>query len=594
MDLKIQAVKEMKFKQFIPSLGIKIILVLILIILILPEVYYFTYQGKIYPGVEVIGLHVGNKTPTEADKIITEALANNSSNTITFEYNNQKWNINLDEISFQYDINKTVETAFQLGRQNQFIKNITDQINLWKNHQNLQLDYHLDQNQLDDQIASIASQIAVPIFEPSIKLTTDKGKTIVEIEQGKDGQELDQSKTINTFNDHLAQANFQTISLPVVIKSSVLDENRSSILKAKAESLLGKKVTVKFEDNKWELTEKDLTSFLNLNGQFDQEKIKVWLSNTANSVNRLPQNAAFKFENGKVLEFKPAKDGIELNIDQSIDNLMDAMNKTFTENSVEMTLSVQSTPPQISTDKVNNLGIKEKIGSGLSLFKGSIASRIHNINLASNRLNGTLVGPEEIFSFNKTVGDISEATGYEQAYIIQNGRTVLGDGGGVCQVSTTLFRAALNSGLEIVERHAHAYRVGYYEQGFPPGLDATVYSPNTDFKFKNNTDNWILIQTNVDTKQQKLTFDLYGTSDNRQVTISTPKVSDQTPPPPDLYQDDPTLPIGQTKQIDWKAWGAKVIFDYKVVRNGEVLQSKSFYSAYQPWQAIFLKGTKTD
>jgi vancomycin resistance protein YoaR len=190
------------------------------------------------------------------------------------------------------------------------------------------------------------------------------------------------------------------------------------------------------------------------------------------------------------------------------------------------------------------------------------------------------------------VGDISAATGYQSAYIIKDGRTVLGDGGGVCQVSTTLFRAALAAGLPIIERHAHAYRVHYYEEGgFKPGLDATVYGPTYDLKFKNDTPTSILIQVKTDVANLSLTFDLYGTGDGRKAQISNQKLWDITPPPPDLYQDDPTLPKGTVKQVDFAAWGAKASFDYLVTRGTEVLESTTFVSNFRPWQAVYLKGT---
>ena len=151
-----------------------------------------------------------------------------------------------------------------------------------------------------------------------------------------------------------------------------------------------------------------------------------------------------------------------------------------------------------------------------------------------------LIPPGDIFSFNQTGGDITAATGYKQAYVIKEGRTVLDDGGGVCQDSTTLFRAVLNAGLPVVKRTAHAYRVGYYEQGFPPGLDATVFYPSVDFQFKNDTKHHILLQAYV--SGISLTVDLYGTSDGRVTTLTTPVVGEQTPPPPELRKDDPTLP----------------------------------------------------
>ena len=162
----------------------------------------------------------------------------------------------------------------------------------------------------------------------------------------------------------------------------------------------------------------------------------------------------------------------------------------------------------------------------------------------------------------------------------------------MCQVSTTLFRAILAAGVPIEERTAHAYRVHYYEKDSQPGFDATIFTPEVDLKFKNDTPAYILIQTTVDEARNKLTFELYGAGDGRKVEISKSRVWDVTPPPPALYQDDPTLSKGVVKQVDWAAWGAKAAFDWKVTRGADVLQERTFYSNYRPWQAVFLKGTK--
>ena len=248
--------------------------------------------------------------------------------------------------------------------------------------------------------------------------------------------------------------------------------------------------------------------------------------------------------------------------------------------------------PKVTTDQANTFGIKELIAQGTSLFQHSIPNRIYNISLAATKLNGLLVAPGETFSFGKALGDISAFTGYKQAYIIQGGRTVLGDGGGVCQVSTTFFRALLNAGLPIIERHAHDYRVGYYEQDSKPGFDATVYVPSVDLRFKNDTPNHILIQTEIDPTVQRLTFYLYGTKDSRQVTISKPVITSRVPAPAPLYQDDPSLPKGITKQVDFAAEGATVVFTRQVIKDGEAILNDKFVSNYRPWQAVFLRGTK--
>jgi len=149
----------------------------------------------------------------------------------------------------------------------------------------------------------------------------------------------------------------------------------------------------------------------------------------------------------------------------------------------------------------------------------------------------------------------------------------------------------LAAGLPIVERKAHSYRVIYYEQNYEPGFDATVFSPTTDFRFKNDTGRHLLIQAKADSKNAKLTIDIYGTDDGRKAYVSKAKIFSQSPPPAPLYIDDPTLTTGKINQIDWSAWGAKVAFDYKVTRGEETLFEKTFYSNFKPWQAVYLRGT---
>lgn len=306
------------------------------------------------------------------------------------------------------------------------------------------------------------------------------------------------------------------------------------------------------------------------------------------------ENALFQFEGGKVVSFKPSKIGQKLNQQEAKRRIQEAFATVARTNQQRITilLPVDIVKPSTATNDTNSYGIKELIGRGYSEFAGSIPGRIHNVALAASRLNGVLIKPGEELSFNKTVGDISAATGYQSAYIIKDGRTILGDGGGVCQVSSTLFRAALDAGLPIIERRAHAYRVHYYEEGgFKPGLDATVFSPSVDLRIQNNTPSYVLIQTKTDTRNLTLTFELYGTRDGRKAEILNHNVWDQTPPPPPLYQDDPTLKVGVVKQVDWAAWGAKASFQYKVTRNGETLEDTTFYSNFRPWQAVYLRGT---
>jgi len=311
-------------------------------------------------------------------------------------------------------------------------------------------------------------------------------------------------------------------------------------------------------------------------------------------VDEKPIDAQFKFENGRVTTFQASKEGRTIDWEE-LDKRIVSSGQEITATapkSIRITVPIKILRPQITTESVNSFGIKEMIASGSSHFAHSIPQRIHNITIAAEKINGALLLPGQTFSFDNVLGDVSVFTGYQQAYIIKDGKTVLGDGGGVCQVSTTLFRAVLNAGLPVIERHAHAYRVGYYEQDSRPGLDATTYVPTVDLKFKNDTQNYILIQSSIDYNEQKLEFFLYGKNDRREVFVSSPEVSEQTPVPPPSFQDDPTLPKGELKQIDFEAPGAKVEFTRSVKKNGKTIIFDKFTSNYQPWQAVYLRGTK--
>jgi len=324
---------------------------------------------------------------------------------------------------------------------------------------------------------------------------------------------------------------------------------------------------------------------------YEKSLIQDFLSGVKEKYDKPAKNALFSFENGRVVSFSQEEKGQEVEEQKfiyDIDKLVRGLENKV--NNIQVTLPIKVIEPKVTLAKANEFGIEELIAEGKSDFSHSIPERIHNIILASSKFNGVLIPKGSVFSFNDTVGDISSLTGYKPAYIIKSGKTVLGDGGGVCQVSTTLFRAALNAGLPILERTAHAYRVGYYENDSKPGFDATVFAPNPDLKIKNDSPASILIQTEVDQVNNLLYFRFYGKKDQRKIEISQVTVYDVVPPLPEIRQDDPTLKKGVIKQVDFPAWGAKAVFNYKVSNDDKVLFEKKFFSNYRPWQAVYLVG----
>jgi len=326
--------------------------------------------------------------------------------------------------------------------------------------------------------------------------------------------------------------------------------------------------------------------------EYENSDIKDFLSLSEDKYNLPAKNALFKFDKGKVVEFRKETEGLKImskqfliDFDKVVNNL-----KTDTTNK-KIILNSEIVKPEIKLSDINEYGVEELIAIGKSDFTHSIPQRIHNLTLAASKFNGVLIPKDKGFSFNETVGEISSLTGYQPAYVIKEGKTVLGDGGGVCQVSTTLFRAALNAGLPIIERNAHAYRVGYYENDSQPGFDATIYGPTVDLKIKNDTPGYILIETEIDVENNLLYFKFYGKKDNRRVEISKATVYDFVPALQPKYQDDPTLKKGVTKQIDFPASGAKAFFSYKVFQGDKTTIDTKFYSNFRPWAAVYLVGS---
>lgn len=412
----------------------------------------------------------------------------------------------------------------------------------------------------------------------------------IQTKPGNDGLSLDRQLTEQIIIDYLLTGKHLR-QIPVKAVAPKVSTNDVEKMKQILEEVNNQPIKLSFDQNSYTLDAKQLLALLDLQkgeGLLDKDKTNTYLGKIAAEIDQPVQEGLFEFnsQTKRVTAFRSSQEGRKLNLDKTSQLLTDALSN----NAKNILLPVEVVAPKIQTSDVNSLGIRELLGSGVSHFAGSIPNRIYNVNLTAQKINGVLIPPGEVFSFNQTVGDISAATGFKQAYVIKEGRTVLDDGGGVCQDSTTLFRAVLNAGLPVIKRTAHAYRVGYYEQGSPPGIDATVFYPSVDFQFKNDTPSHILVQAY--TSGTTLYVDLYGTSDGRVVTLTKPIVTNQTPAPAELRQDDPTLPKGTVKQVDWAAAGATVTFGRTVVKNGETLAKETWRSNYKAWQAVYLVGTQ--
>lgn len=320
--------------------------------------------------------------------------------------------------------------------------------------------------------------------------------------------------------------------------------------------------------------------------EVDEASLRALVTGWAQQVARPPLNARFDFEarSGTLIELSPSIEGYALDVDATTAALLQAI----AGGEKHIPLPLQVIRPDVASDDAAVLGIRELVAAGSSSFKGSSAARVANIEVAAAKFVGVVIPAGGVFSFNEHVGDVTAANGFEDSLVIAGDTTAVGIGGGVCQVSTTVFRAAWFGGFPIVERWNHGYIVSWYGA---PGLDATIYTPRVDFKFRNTTGHPLLIKPIVDKGKGVLTFEFYGVKPNWQVETGKPVYRNETPPPPALYIEDRALPAGKVVQFDWAVEGKDAEVKRKVTAaDGAVLIDETLRSSYKPWQAKYRFG----
>ncbi len=314
---------------------------------------------------------------------------------------------------------------------------------------------------------------------------------------------------------------------------------------------------------------------------FNQNKAAEFFSIIKKEVDQPAREGKFEIQNNRVITFEPSQVGQEVDITATLNKAQLGVTGEIT----PIELVVSETAPKLTTEAVNNLGIKEIIGVGRSNFAGSPKNRRKNIAVGAAALNGIIIQPEEEFSLIKTLGSIDAAAGYLPELVIKGDKTVPEFGGGLCQIGTTTFRSALGSGLPITERRNHSYRVPYYE---PAGTDATIYDPKPDFRFKNDTGNAILIQTKI--QGDELVFEFWGKKDGRMIEQTKPRVYNIVRPPEAKLVETEDLPVGQKKCTERAHVGADAEFKYTVTYPSSEKKEVVFKSHYVPWQEVCLIG----
>ncbi len=556
--------------------------------------FNIVYKDKICPRVQAANLDLGGKTRNEAESILQERINYFKNQGLTIFYKEREWPLREEDIGLTFNINQTLDEALLLGHEKNIIARLKSQFSILSRGANLPIRYELDENKLNQYFQDNLSFLEVKPEMAEIVLQN----SIFEIKEGAIGQEIDFSQLKQGIKNGLD--NLQDQRIEIVIKESSPEVTRVGVLDAyqMAQEMTQKPLKLTYDKKYWTVSPKTLISWIDfqlnqdkrMEASLKKEAIDSFLKSIAPKIEQESKNTRFRLENNRVVVFETGQEGKKIDLDETVEFIKNALQTPTQENEKKAEIIVRIVAPNVSNPNIDELGIKTLISTGESDFTGSPQNRRHNIEVGSEKLNGVLIEPGEEFSIIQTLGEVSAATGYKPELVIKPEGTIPEFGGGLCQVSTTLFRAAIYAGLPITERKPHKYVVSYYK---PVGMDATIYIPHPDLRFKNDTPGHILIQKRI--AGNKLYFDFYGTDDGRKVKIEGPYyTSDWVSPGPPEYIETNTLKKGEKKQIEKEHKGISTVFHRTVTRDNKEILKDSFYSKYQPWNAVFLVGTGGD
>lgn len=573
--------------------------------------YQLIYAGRIFPGVTVAGVDISGMSPNDAALKLNQTLSYPITGKVLFRDGERIWVASPVELGMVFDPSASAQAAYQHGRKGGLFKALADQIRARGLGADTPPVIIFDQRVAYTYLQNIANQVDQPVAEANLRL---EGVTVV-AEPGQFGRALNLDATLLYLAAQLQT--FRDGEVPLVIRETAPRLLDVSSQAETARMILSQPLTITIPNYRpgdpgpWtydipvlanmlavQVVEKDGAAEMRVG--LDPNALRKSLGDLKVNIDRLPQNARFVFndETRQVEPIAASSIGRVMDVEASIV----LINEALLRGEHNVVLRVDEQQPAVSdTATAAELGITQLVSEQTTYFYGSSAARIQNIEASASRYHGVLVAPGEVFSMATYLNDISLDNGFAEALIIYGGRTIKGVGGGVCQVSTTLFRTVFFGGYPIIERNPHAYRVTYYEMDRGgnidtrlAGLDAAVFFPLVDFKFQNDTPYWLLMETYVNAPARTITWKFYSTSDGRSITWDTTGPTHVVPAPAPVFEENPEMRINEISQVDFAAEGADVTVNRTVWRNGQVYFTDRIFTHYLPWRAVCQYGPGTE
>ncbi len=546
-------------------------------------------------GVSIQGQPVGGMGRTEIRALLDERYNTFRKQPLTLVFEGRTWQPSLNDLGIVVDLDQTTDEAIAAGAHGNPIQRIEAWWRLWQGGQDIAPIVQVDTIKLQSYLLTLAPEIEQAPRDASVSLAAGKVLPTSAI-QGRqllvDQTSIDMLRAIQTLDP-------QDVALRTRTLSPRIDDANAATAIDEARILLKNPLRLRQSGRDWTWDQERIASMIviqpkagQLTAELDKERLAHQIEKLAQLVDSGSSEPRLTFQDGKVQISEPGHIGLRLKQSEAADSIAVALRSDL--HTVE--LPVENVNPQVTAETLPALGIVELVADGRSSFAGSAPYRVTNIKAGANRMNGVLIPPDAEFSFNTQLGEVDEQNGFVQGYAVIGNRTQLEWGGGVCQVSTTVFRAAFWAGVPITERHAHPFYISWYDDySFPeqagPGMDATIFTGVQDFKFVNDTGKWLLMEATVDEQDQVLSINMYGTRPARTVQVVGPEITNEIPPPSQpVYITDSALPSGSVKQTDRARKGMDVTV-YRVIEQGGTKQPpEPFFTRFKSWPDVFVRG----
>jgi vancomycin resistance protein YoaR len=560
------------------------------------------FLDRIYPNISVRGVSIGGMRVASARGAVMKHYASFLNNPITITYGERVWRPSASDLGVQLQVDEAIARAHAIGRGQARSDSVKTVAATWQYGIELPLHISVDQIAIQQYVLNLSQAVEQVPVNADAEL---RGAELI-VTQERFGTQVLVDETMADVTAALQGLDPQQVMLRTrTIAPQVRDSDVAPMV-ARIRTMLNGPIVIASSSSicgplcRWSWSPERIASWLDLRRttapdgrpdlalDLDQNAIKSALLPIAAALREegtLPQLA---WNGGDLRITVPGDPGRGLDAAAALAQV----NAALTGGPRNLDLGLVPIPPPVNESNLASLGITEAIGVGTSSFANSEAYRITNIRAGARQMNGILIPPGGSFSFNDNLGEVTAENGFVEGYAIVDNRTQKEWGGGLCQVSTTVFRAAFWGGLPISERHEHSFRIGWYEElGEPPGLDAAIFTGVYDLRFENDTDSYLLIESYVNLERQRLTVALYGKPTGRQVAMDF-RVLEEIPAPSEpRYIDDPELPRGTTRKSDTARGGLRVEVYRSVSENGAQRARNTFPTEFKPWPDIYVRGT---